>query len=118
MKLNEIAPVLISITILIFVATIQKQSKIVAAITATMPVTIPLSLWIVYSSTRGEQQAMEKYTQGMVSGIIPTVAFTIALYVGARLGLKLGWIILLGYSTWAATLVVTMGVRRWLGLGN
>ncbi len=118
MKLNEIAPVFISITILIFVAFVQRQSKLVAAVTATMPVTIPLTLWVVYSSTHGDQQAVEKFTQGMVSGIIPTLAFTIALYFGARAGLKLGWIILLGYAAWAATLLVTLSVRRWLGAAN
>jgi len=116
MKLNEVLPVFISIAILVFVAVIQKQSKAIAAVTATMPVTIPLTLWIVYSSTHGEHVAIEKFTRGLVTGIIPTVAFTVALWVGARLGLKLGWIVLGGYATWAATLAIIFLVKRVLGL--
>lgn len=115
MKLNEILPVFISIFILVFVAVVQKQSKVVAAVTSTMPVTIPLSLWIVYSSTKGEHVAVEKYTQGLVTGIIPTVAFTIALWVGARLGLKLSWLVVTAYATWAVTLAAILLLKRVLG---
>jgi len=58
MKLNELLPVAISMVVIILVALIQRQSKSVAAVTATMPVTIPLTLWIVYSASKGDRQAV------------------------------------------------------------
>jgi len=116
MKLNEILPVGISITVLLLVAFLQRQSKVVAAVTATMPVTIPLALWIVYSSTKGERKPIELFTGGLVSGIIPTVMFVLAIWLSTRSGLKLVPTILVGYLTWAVTLGVMFIVRRWMGI--
>jgi hypothetical protein len=114
MKWHEIIPVLTSVLVIIMVALLQKQSKLIAAVTATMPVTIPLALWIVYSSNQGEKLAMEQFTRGLVLGIIPTVAFAVALFVGARLGLKLLPMIVLGYTVWGTTLVLLLSLRRLL----
>jgi len=115
MKLSEILPVMISILVIITVAVVQRQSKLVAAVTATMPVTIPLALWIVYSSTRGEPAAMEEFTRGMLSGIIPTVTFVVAIWLGSRAGLKLLPLIGLGYTAWAVTLGGLLLFRRFTG---
>jgi len=116
MKFNEILPVGVSITVLILVAFIQRQSKTVAAVTATMPVTIPLVLWIVYSSTKGERKLLEQFTGGLVSGIIPTMAFVVAIWLSTRSGLKLVPTILVGYLTWGLTLGVMFAIRRWMGV--
>ena len=116
MKFNEILPVVVSITVLILVAFIQRHSKVVAAVTATMPVTIPLTLWIVYSSTNGERKPIEQFSGGLVSGIIPTVAFVLAIWLSTRSGLKLGPTILVSYLTWGLTLGVMFMVRRWMGI--
>jgi hypothetical protein len=115
MKLSEIVPVFISVTVILFVAAVQRQSKAVAAVTATMPLTIPLTLWIVYSSSNGERAAVESFTRNMVSGIVPTMAFALAVWVAARSGFKLVPMIAFGYSIWALTLLVIFGVRRLLG---
>lgn len=116
MKFNEILPVGISITVLILVALIQRQSKVVAAVTATTPVTIPLALWIVYSSTRGERKQIELFAGGLVSGIIPTVMFVLVIWLSTRSGLKLVPTLLVSYLTWGVTLGVMFIVRRWMGI--
>jgi hypothetical protein len=112
MKLHEVMPVAISITVIILVAIIQRQSKTIAAVTATMPVTIPLTLWIVYTSTQGDRSAVTQFTRGMVSGIIPTLAFTLAIWLGARAGLRLIPLIGVGYSAWGATLAVMLLIQK------
>jgi hypothetical protein len=114
MKWHEIIPVIISVAVIILVAVLEKQSKLIAAVTATMPVTIPLALWIVYSSSQGEKQAVEKFTQGLAFGIIPTMAFAIALWIMARLGLKLVPMIVLAYAVWGMTLALILGFRRFI----
>ena len=115
MKWTEVIPVAISVTVIILVAVIQRQSKLVAAVTATMPMTIPLALWIVYSSSQGERAAVVRFTQSMIFGIIPTMAFVLAVWLGSRAGLKIAPLIGLGYSVWAATLLVTLLARRLFG---
>jgi len=114
MKWQEVLPVIISMGVIILVAVLQRQSKLIAAVTATMPVTIPLALWIVYSSSQGDQQAVEKFSQSLVFGIIPTAAFAVALWITARLGLKLVPMIVVAYAVWAGTLAVVLGLRRLL----
>lgn len=100
MKWQEILPVVISIIVIILVAVVEKQSKLIAAITATMPLTIPLALWIVYSSVGSDQQAVSQFTLGMLLGIIPTLGFVITVWVASRAGLKLVPMLLIGYAIW------------------
>ncbi|MBN1451568.1 MAG: hypothetical protein JW963_11180 [Anaerolineales bacterium] len=104
MKTQDILPVVISILVIILIAVIEKHSKTIAAITAVMPLTAHLTLWIVYSSSGGEQAAMSEFSFGLIMGLIPTLGFTIAAWLAARAGMKLVPIILTGYSVWAITL--------------
>ncbi len=116
MKINEILPVGVSVAVLLLVAFVQRQSKVVAAVTATMPVTIPLALWIVYSSTKGERKAIELFAGGLVGGIIPTVFFVAAIYLSTRAGLKLVPTLSVSYLTWGVTVGIMFLARRWLGI--
>lgn len=116
MKSQEILPVLISITVIILVAYFQKQSKLLAAVTATMPLNVVLSLWIVSASSQGEKVEVEKFTQGLLMGIVPTVAFLLAVWLAARAGLKLAPMIALGYLTWGVVLAALIGLRRMVGM--
>ena len=115
MKMQDVVPVLISIVVIILVAVIEKHSKLAAAVTATMPLTIPLSLWIVYSSAEGEKLAVEAFTRSLAIGIIPTIGFVLAVWLAARAGLKLAPMLALGYGVWGVVLVLILGLKRVLG---
>lgn len=115
LKWQEIIPVLTSISVIIFIAVMQRYSKLVAAVTATMPLTIPLALWIVYSAAHGDRTAVVQFTGSLLVGIIPTLAFVFALWLGARAGLKLAPLIALGYLSWAVVLGIVIFLRRILG---
>jgi len=112
MKSSEIIPLAISIVVIILVAVIQRYSKLFAAVTATMPLTIPLALWIVYASTDGDQVQLEDFTQSLVIGTIPTLCFTLALWLGTRQGLKLLPLLVMSYITWGVVLLILVGVRK------
>lgn len=114
-KWNDVLPVVLSVAVIVLVAVVEKQSKTIAAVTATMPLTIPLALWIVYASNEGNPQVVEAFTRSMVLGIIPTLAFAVAVWLAARAGLRLVPILLVGYGTWAGVLLLLLGLRRWLG---
>lgn len=115
MKWQEVSPVIVSIIIIITVAILQRQSKVFAAILATMPIITPLSLWIIYDATHGERQPIVQFTQGLVMGIIPTCCWIITAWLTSRAGLKLAPTLAVSYSVWAVVLMIVLGVKRWTG---
>jgi hypothetical protein len=116
MKWQDILPVLVSIVVIVAVAVLEKQSKFIAAITATMPLTAALALWIVYSSSEGDGDSMTDFSLGLVMGIVPTVAFAVAAWLAFRAGLKLVPALVVAYGTWAIGVGILVGLRKTLGL--
>ncbi len=90
MKSQDIVPVVLSIVVIVLVAVLEKQSKLFAALTATMPLTAPLALWIVYSANAGEKTAVTNFSLSLLLGLLPTLAFLITVWLAARAGMKLG----------------------------
>jgi hypothetical protein len=117
LKIQDVLPVAISVLVIILVAVIEKQSKVFASITAAMPLTMPLALWIVYSSSGGDKIVVSSFSQNLFLSLLPTVAFVIAVWLAARAGIKLVPMIGIGYLVWALGSGLMMLVRRWLGLG-
>ena len=115
MKWQDVIPVVLSILIIILVAVLEKQSKLIAAITATMPLSVVLGLWVVYASAGGDQEAVNSFTTGLLIGIIPSVIFLLTVWFAARQGLRLVPLIGVGYAAWGMALVLILGVRRLFG---
>ena len=116
MKSQDILPVILSIAVIILVAVFEKQSKLFAALTATMPLATPLALWIVYSSNAGDKTVMSQFSLSLLLGVLPTVAFLITVWLGARAGMKLVPMILMGYGVWAAGATLIYLLRNILGI--
>lgn len=112
---DKVVPVLISIGIIIAVAVLRNTSRTLAVILATMPIQIPLTLFIVYGgvdvSGMTERAALITFAEGLLVGIFATLVFTIALYLAARAGWSLLGMLGAGYGAWAVTLVVINLVR-------
>lgn len=116
MKSQDVVPVLISVLVIVLVAVLEKQSKLFAAIAATMPLGAPLALWIVYSSNAGDKTAMSQFSSSLLLGLLPTIGFLIAVWLAARSGLKLVPMLGIGYGVWAAGAVVLYLLRNTLGV--
>jgi hypothetical protein len=110
MKTQDVLPVVLSILVIILVAVLEKQSKLFAALTATMPLAAPLALWIVYSSSAGDKEAVANFSLSMFLGFLPTLAFIITVWLAARAG------ILTGYGVWAAGAGILYLLRNLFGL--
>jgi hypothetical protein len=108
MKSQDILPVAISVIVIILVAILEKQSKVIAAITATMPLTAALARWIVSTS---------QFSLSMIFGFIPTFFFMVAAWLAARAGWKLSGILLAGYGTWGIGVGILYALRSTLGIG-
>ncbi|HEX6033417.1 MAG TPA: hypothetical protein VFY83_03240 [Anaerolineales bacterium] len=116
MKTQDILPVVLSIVVIILVAVFEKQSKLFAALTATMPLTTPLALWIVYSSNAGDKNVVSQFSLSLLLGLLPTLAFLISVWLSARAGMKLAPMILMGYGVWAFGAIILYVLRDTLGL--
>ena len=116
MKSQDIVPVILSIIVIILVAVVEKQSKLFAALTATMPLAAPLALWIVHSSNGGDKVAVSQFSLSLLLGLIPTMAFLITVWLAARAGMKLVPMLLSGYSVWAVGALLLYLLRNTLGI--
>lgn len=112
---GRVLPVLVSIAVIILIAVLREYSKTLAAITATMPVNIPLALWIMYSAEEGDKTVMAAFTGSLVIGIGPTVLFLIVVWLAARAGWGVVPMLIAGYAAWGVALGAIFLVRHLTG---
>jgi len=110
--LGRILPVIVSILIIIVVAILRNQSRLLAAIIATMPINIPLALWVLSAGDNFDQADMQTVTQQMLVAIVPSMVFIVIVYITSRIGWSLVPMLLAGYAGWGILLLLGF----WLGL--
>jgi hypothetical protein len=110
---QRIAPVVVSIIVIVAVAVLRNYSKTFAAIAATMPINVPLALWIVFSGD-DDPAIRTAFTEGMLLGIFPTAVFLAVAWVVVRAGWSLVPILVAGYLAWGVSLAVLFMLRRML----
>ncbi|HVO42955.1 MAG TPA: hypothetical protein VMT34_10040 [Aggregatilineales bacterium] len=108
---SRIAPVIVSIVVIILIAIVRQYSKTLAAITVTMPLNIPLGMWIVYAGSDNHQAAMAEFSEAAMMNIIPTVVFLIVAWQLSKVGFSALQTIILGYVAWAVCLGLIYLVR-------
>jgi hypothetical protein len=111
---RDVGPVIVSILIIIAVAIVRSYSRTAAAVLATMPINVPLAMWVVYSGAGGDRTIMAQFTQSMLIAIGPTVIFILVVWLAARAGWRLAPMLAVGYLVWGACLALTLGVRHLL----
>jgi hypothetical protein len=111
---QQVLPVLTSILIIVVVAVLRAYSETLAAITASMPVTIPLALWIVYSGSGGDQTAVVQFIEALLSTLVANVFFIVVIWLAARARWRLVPSLAVGYLTWGVALGLIMGARHLL----
>lgn len=111
---QRILPVIVSILIIIGIAIARQYSRTLASILATMPINVPLGLWVVWAGADGDPKQMETFSQGMLLGIFPTVFFIAAAYLCFKAGLTLIPTLIIGYVVWGVTLGIAFLIRSLL----
>ncbi len=111
---SRVTPVLISIAIIIGIAVLRQYSKTIAAIAATMPINIPLGMWIVGVGDT-HQGALIEFNQAVLINIFPTVGFILTAWLMARAGHSVLATIAVGYLVWAVGLGITLLIRSVFG---
>ena len=103
--------VLVSVLVVVLVAVVQERSRHLAAIIATMPLTAPLAMWIVFSANRGDQRQTADFVGSMVIGSLASLVFVVVCWLGLRQ--EWGFVITLAFAS-AIWLVVVL-IPRWVG---
>lgn len=112
---GRLAPVILSILIILLVAILREHSRTLASIVATMPINIPLALWIVASGD-GSAAGLPAFAQALFINIWPTVVFLLVAWLAARAGWGLLPVVIAGYVGWGASLGIVLLVRQGLGI--
>ncbi|PJF47982.1 MAG: hypothetical protein D6709_02980 [Chloroflexi bacterium] len=101
MNTQKALPVIASIAIILGVAILRDRSKTLAAILATMPINIPLGLWVVFGGGNDDPDAVASFVWALVPGLLATIVWVIVVYGLLRLGVTLWMAILGAYAVWA-----------------
>ena len=112
-NLQHALPIVVAMLVILTIGVVQASSKTIAAITATMPTTIPLTLWIMRAAGT-ERAEMQDVVGNMFVGVGATLIFTAALWLASRAGLGLLGMLLVGYAAWAAFLGIHALIRAYV----
>jgi len=113
---QRVLPVVISIIIIIGVAILRQYSKMLAAVLVTMPLNVTMGLLIIFSGSESDPTAARlEFAQNLLVNIFPTVFFLIVVFIVVRAGWSLLPSLIAGYSVWALSFLLLLGLRRLIG---
>jgi uncharacterized membrane protein (GlpM family) len=101
-------PVVLSVLIIV-----QERSRHLAALVATMPVTAPLAMWIVFSASEGDQRETADFVGSMVIGFAASFVFVLACWLGLRR--QWGFLVTMVFAS--AIWLAIVSLQRWVGGG-
>jgi hypothetical protein len=109
---ERVVTVVLSVLIVILVAVVQERSRHLAAIIATMPLTAPLAMWIVFSASSGNQRQTGDFVGTMVIGSVASLVFVLACWLGFRQAW--GFLVTLAFASalWLLIALVPIWIRR------
>jgi hypothetical protein len=110
--------VLIALAVILVITWIGDRFRTLGGIIASMPLTIPLTMAIVYFNTGRSAQATAEFAGGAVRGVVALGAFTVASWLALRHSWPLFPVIAVGYAAWGATLGLWQLLARLLGHGG
>lgn len=117
LTLQKALPIITSIVIILIVAVLRERSRTLAAILGTMPINMPLVMWIVWNSPTTDQPLMVGFVRSVVVGMIPTLLWLAIVFLVLRSGWHLGVALLSGYVAWGVLLLVAIQVG-WLQINQ
>ncbi|MBM2848598.1 MAG: hypothetical protein HW418_1540 [Anaerolineales bacterium] len=115
MSLPKTLPVLTSIAVILLVAVLRERSRAVAAVLATMPINIPLALWVVSSGSGGDARVTAEFVRSLIVSLIPSLIWLGVVFFAVRSGWGLLPAIGAGYGVWAVLIagLFWLGILQW-----
>jgi hypothetical protein len=112
MNVQKALPVVTSVIIILAVAFLRDRSKVLATIFATMPINMPLALWVMISDGPEDSALLANYVRSFIIGLVPAFIWLGVVYVCLRLGWNLLGSIGAGYLVWVVLIasLLALGV--------
>ena len=111
---ERVVPVVLSIAIIVLVAVIQERSRSLAAIIATVPLTAPLAMWIVFSATHGDHRQTAEFVGSMIVGFVGSLLFVFACWFALRRQWSFPLVLVFASTVWLVTVSLPGWAGRWL----
>ena len=109
---DRLVPVALSVLVIVLVAIVQERSRALAAIIATMPLTAPLAMWVVFSANGGDQRQTSDFVRSMVAGSAASLVFVLVCWFGLRHAWGLGMTLVVASVVWLAVVTGWHWVAR------
>lgn len=116
--LTRILEIVISLAVIVVIALIGERWRGLGGIIASMPLTIPLTMVIVFLNSGRDHAATAEFLRAAVGGIVATCVFTLVAWLAMRRQWPLFWAIAGGYAAWGLTVLVWQGAARLLTKGG
>ena len=100
MNWQKILPVATSILVILAVAVLRDRSKVLATLFATMPINMPLALWVLASGSDATSSTLAEYARLFFISLIPGLIWLAVVYIALRGGWSLPGSLLAGYVVW------------------
>jgi hypothetical protein len=100
MNFQRTLPVITSIVIILLVALLRDRSRVMAAVIATMPINVPLALWVVSAGSNGDSQVAADFMRATLISLVPSIIWLGFVYLAARAGWNIWTAMGLGYAVW------------------
>lgn len=114
MPIDRVVPVAVAFAVIVLVAVLHARAPALAAVTATMPLTAPLAMWVVFSSSGGDHQHTADFVWAMVLGSVAAGLFVLACWVGLRQRWAFPLVLVVAAGVWLAAVAGPALVGRWL----
>ena len=115
MSFQRSLPVVASIGIILLVAVLRERSRTVAAVVATMPINVPLALWVVASGLDGNSRILADFMRAALISLAPSILWLGIVFLAFRADWGLWPAIGMGYAAWLGLLagLFFAGVLQW-----
>jgi hypothetical protein len=104
--------VVLSVLIVVLVAVVQERSRHLAAIIATMPLTAPLAMWIVFSASGGDRRQTADFAASMIAGTAGSLLFVLACWIGFRQGWGFAITLITAAAVWALVVLLPRALAQ------
>ena len=106
MSLARALPVVLSILIILTVAFLRERSRTLAVIFGTMPINLPITLWITFGSATDNVATVAAFVRSLVLGLVATFLWLAVVWLVVRAGWGLLAAVAGGYAAWGVLIVM------------